>query len=562
MAAAAPFVKLLRQLSGARDDYRTGAFDITWEGGKASLFFVFGQPNHAVLDTGEGRHLEGQEALAGLVGDLPRQFQISPWRKEVVRTETLQCSLDDLMEPFAQLAGSASPAPPASDGAAPAATASGPEVDFGLEDFPLLPLGTTLWADAAASVVHLDVLVPSLPDALVVLTGSHLRAAGIVSHQRMVDAVWVDDETRCSGEQAIMNMMAAGQGTISGYRLETTGFTEALPMLWRHPVAHRALPLAWIDPSGFTEDLENRRRDVAIIVTGPETHGVALWVDGALLAVYSERERQPTASRERLLDLLRTPGARLTLRQPADGERPGNLPETSFHAFVAPVMAGTAAEPDGSTALAASPPPLDVPPAVEPGPPDAPGEDGEEMAESASGAAGTEPLGAPTAVDAASRAGDAPSRDGEDEEEDDVPRWTSAASLSWTEDAVSSASPGSAETTPDEGAGGAVRDDSGEPSAPSPPADEPRGWEAEDEAEGTDFDGVKKDLTQILTLWLGSESAAAASELIERTRPTVGDIMTTIDAIAALPLPGHEPSVIQAMAREMRFHAAEYLSGV
>jgi len=81
MATAAPFVKLLRQLATAKDDYRTGALDITWDGGKATLFLVFGQPNHAVFDNAGGQHLEGTEALAALVYQLPPLFQLSPWRK-------------------------------------------------------------------------------------------------------------------------------------------------------------------------------------------------------------------------------------------------------------------------------------------------------------------------------------------------------------------------------------------------------------------------------------------------------------------------------------------------
>jgi hypothetical protein len=38
--------------------------------------------------------------------------------------------------------------------------------------------------------------------------------------------------------------------------------------------------------------------------------------------------------------------------------------------------------------------------------------------------------------------------------------------------------------------------------------------------------------------------------------------MATIDAIKGVELPGQESSVVQAMAREMHYHAAEYLSGL
>jgi hypothetical protein len=270
MATAAPFVKLLRQLASAKDDYRTGALDITWVGGRASLFLVFGQPNHAVAEVG-GRRLEGVEALAALVTQLPPRFELSPWRKEVVRTETLNCTLDELMEPFAQLAGAASPGnvpPSGSAGSGGAGGGSAPETDFGLADFPLLPLGPSLWSDASASVVHLDVLIPNLPDALIVLTGPKLRAAAIVVRHQLIDAVWVDEEDRMVGEAAAMAVMGARDGSVSGYRLETPKLAEALTMLWRCRAVYREMPASWVNADNLLQDLEGRRRDSAIVVTG------------------------------------------------------------------------------------------------------------------------------------------------------------------------------------------------------------------------------------------------------------------------------------------------------
>ena len=220
MATAASFVKLLRQLAEAKDDYLTGALDISWDGGKATLFLVFGQPNHAVLETFGGERLEGPDALTALTRQLPPRFQLSAWRKEVVRAETLTCTLDELMAPFAQRAGAGVAGAGDPGGHRHRRRAALGEPDFGLADFPLLPLGPSLWAEASAGVVHLDVLVPSLPDALVVLTGPRLRAAAVVVRQQLIDAVWVDEEERTMGEAAAMALMGARQGTVSGYRLE------------------------------------------------------------------------------------------------------------------------------------------------------------------------------------------------------------------------------------------------------------------------------------------------------------------------------------------------------
>jgi len=336
MATVAPFVKLLRQLASAKDDYRTGALDITWVGGRASLFLVFGQPNHAVAEVG-GRHLEGVEALAALVTQLPPRFELSPWRKEVVRTETLSCTLDELMEPFAQLAGAAPAGDVPTAGSAGSRADDGgpaPEPDFGLADFPLLPLGPSLWSDASASVVHLDVLIPSLPDALIVLTGPKLRAAAIVVRQQLIDAVWVDEEDRMVGEAAAVALMGARDGSVSGYRLETPRLAEALTMLWRCRAVYREMPASWVNAANLLEDLEGRRRDSAIVVTGG-VRGVALVAGGKLLGVYTEIDRQPVASPERLTELLRHPRARVTLRQSPEERQINHFPETAYHAFVA-----------------------------------------------------------------------------------------------------------------------------------------------------------------------------------------------------------------------------------
>ena len=80
MATAAPFVKLLRQLSSAKDEYRSGALDITWDGSKATLFFVFGQPNHATYESEGETTLEGPDALAALLHNLPQNILVNDLR--------------------------------------------------------------------------------------------------------------------------------------------------------------------------------------------------------------------------------------------------------------------------------------------------------------------------------------------------------------------------------------------------------------------------------------------------------------------------------------------------
>ncbi len=714
MGTAAPFVKLLRQLASAKDDYRTGALDITWDGGRASLFLVFGQPNHAVLEAG-GRRLEGAEALAALVTQLPPRFELSPWRKEMVRTESLSCTLDELMEPFAQLAGAASPgdvSPPGSGGSGATDGGSAPETDFGLADFPLLPLGPSLWADASASVVHLDVLIPSLPDTLVVLTGPKLRAAAVVVRQQVIDAVWVDEEDRMVGEAAAMALMGARDGSVSGYRLETPKLAEALTMLWRCRAVFREMPASWVNADSLLEDLEGRRRDSAIVVTGG-VRGVALVAGGELLGVYSETDRQPVASPGRLAELLRDPRARVTLRQSPEERQINHFPETAYHAFVedateapAPLSEALAAitsyarhatsadiaiDPTGPAAAAQEPeltaeePELtaeetgfaveeaeiaaqepefaaEEPELTAEGPqfaaqepelaaeePELSSEEPElsaeeprfaeepEAAEAAASAA--QPPPAPLVVPAklvmpadlmvsaqvrapadpvAAQPATHPHPMAESEpaslmkragptdlitsSERPAPAEWRAAPTSDHPEPSSEAAPVAWPALPVESVptvpvdlGGASGDPAWPPipltdaqeeegtltawgqtysqapatsAAPTFPAQFPQfesspALEALAAADASaDFEGMKADLIQIGSLWLGTDGVAPVAEMIRRTRPSIQDVMATIEAIKHIALPGFETSVVQAMAREMHYHAAEYLSGL
>jgi hypothetical protein len=642
-----------------------------------------------------GRHLEGVEALAALVTQLPPRFELSPWRKEVVRTETLSCTLDDLMEPFAQLTGAAPAGDVPTSGSVGSRADDGgpaPETDFGLADFPLLPLGPSLWSDAAASVVHLDVLIPSLPDALIVLTGPKLRAAAIVVRQQLIDAVWVDEEDRMVGEAAAVALMGARDGSVSGYRLETPRLAEALTMLWRCRAVYREMPASWVNAANLLEDLEGRRRDSAIVVTGG-VRGVALVAGGKLLGVYTEIDRQPVASPERLTELLRHPRARVTLRQSPEERQINHFPETAYHAFVAdateapaPLSEVLAAITTSSRYAASAPPATDPSGSVaatpeleltaeepeeaaaeepeeaaaeEPGPdveaggfgaeaPELAAEESELAAEESELAAeapelaaveppfaveepqfATEPadlmvsaqVGAPAdpmAAQLTAHANPMTSSEPPSPIEQAGPPDLMTSSER-TAPAEERAAPPTERGTPSSepapmtwfappvepvptvpvdlgGASGdpawppipltAVDEEAGTLSAwgqtysqaPAPSASAsaaPQGppqfpqfdfspaLEALEAADASaDFEGMKADLIQIGALWLGTDGVAPVAEMLRRTRPSIQDVMATIEAIKHVALPGFETSVVQAMAREMHYHAAEYLSGL
>jgi hypothetical protein len=637
MATAAPFVKLLRQLSNARDEYRSGALDLIWDGGHSSLFLVFGQPNHATFSSDDGESLEGSAALTALLNNLPRKFTVSPWRKEVTRDGTLKLSLDELMEPFAELAGSSMPEPEASDEASVSEAlqvGSGYDVEFsfGLDDFPLLPAGEAMFSDAAVNVVHLDLLLPKLPPSLIVLTGPKLRAAAVVVNGQLIDAVWVDDQAKAAGEGAAMAIMGAHQGRLSGYKLENSRVAEALTMLWRCPSRYNDLSLEWLDVNGFLERLVQEKRDCALLVNGPDP-GVALFIGGELVAAYSMEQREPTASIDIVAKLLSGAGTLSILQRSGDKPIGRSISESDYH--VRPASTPPApAEPEPTVSfedVAAELVPehaADFSPGTEHQPagqeqpmPDwmvaheeaaaeasAPSDAALEVVqEPALEAAAPPPAEAPTeapiefvpqaAVDEAAAEPETDA-DTEDEYEGTVsldafmhlgetqpetepePASEPAAAPEPEPAAMQEPEPAAApepepvaEAAPPSEAPAATWSVVESPSTtPQPPvllggfsgfeaASEPQAAEPQSPP-GLDFDAIRNDLIQIGVLWLGEKDVAVVSEMIRSTDPTVEAFVATIDAIKAMSVVGHDPSVIRAMAREMHYHAAEYLSGV
>lgn len=341
----------------------------------ATFYFVFGQPHHLVVSSEMGEPQEGDEALAQLIHQLPPAFTIEPWRKELTRTKTLTCSLDELMEPFAELAGARSPSAVGNASAEARDDAEDGSVNaelppFDLESFPLLPLGQTLWSDAAANVVHLDVLIPKLPPSIIVLTGDRLRAAALVNHGHIIDAVWVDNESKAVGETAAMALMGMREGTLSGYRIDSTDLPDALTLLWRGAVLHDNIRAGWLDPEPFLANLERHATDYAIRISG-DNPAVAFVYNGKFIAIYTQNDRIPTSSREAVHAALANPSATITLL----GHAPvgiGDHPETDdlFQPYPETEMRDedtTSPEPAYTAAVLETPSPLYEPEHVDDG---------------------------------------------------------------------------------------------------------------------------------------------------------------------------------------------------
>jgi hypothetical protein len=408
------------------------------------------------------------------------------------------------------------------------------------------------------------------------------------------------------------------------------------------------MPASWVNTDSLLMDLEGRNGDAAILISGG-VHGVALVAGGALVGVYTETERQPVASLERLAALLRAPGARVTLRQNPEEMPVDQMPETAYHAFVEaagetptllrePVTARPAPERNGIVPSITLPVAESAPPPV-----DAPAPFGEPETQPEAWAAPSDPV--PEAWSAPSEAvpetwappsGPAPEAwAGPSDLAPDT--WTAPPSEaaptipSWSTAPLEPDGP-SLPADPDAPLHSEAPDGLEPPTGPSPstvpflavvpnepPPAEPGGpagdpsvatdwspsplddlqevgapltpWSGVYQvpaagegapgpaqfadfatsqglddlggpAPGPDFDTVKADLIQIGALWLGTDGVGPIAEMLQRARPTIADVMATIDSIKNVALPGFEPSVVQAMAREMYYHAAEYLSGL
>ncbi|MGA7989058.1 MAG: hypothetical protein WCB51_11745, partial [Candidatus Dormiibacterota bacterium] len=340
MATAAPHVKLLRQLASAKDDYLSGAFDISWDGAKATLYLVFGRPSHAVFDTDQAQ-IEGEAAIDALLAELPRTFVVSDWRRAMSPHETLSISIDELAGPFVRLAGSYAD-DPISDEEPEwwSSDDSSPDLAFGLADFPLLPGGRPLWAETSPENVNLAERLAELPPSILILTGAKLRAAAVVSGGDIIDAVWIDDEDQARGEAAGMAILGATKGSLAGYALDDPRVAEALTMLWRLPRAVDGIEMAWLDPASMLAAFRADGLDRVLVIDAP-VRGIALFSRGGLVAVYSETQRSAVASPERLRSLLSQVRGRLTVMErkprPVAAGAAQTIPSAvDFFAVVAP----------------------------------------------------------------------------------------------------------------------------------------------------------------------------------------------------------------------------------
>jgi hypothetical protein len=591
---------MLREISAAGKRERSGALDVEWEGARATFFFMFGHPSHLVFEAADGRKLDGADALDALVDQLPTDFRVAPWRRARVTADTLHCSADDLRGLFQPPAGPDSnghsagphpagaaapdgelqPVPEALQPVAPAPPTATEQPQFGFNDFPLLPLGTVLWSDAASNVFNLDSVVPHLRDSLLVLHGQTCQAAALIAGGAIVDAVWVNATVGLLDQEAARALMSSTEGTLTAYRIDDPRLVSALPMLWRAPRLGAALPTAWLYTDDFVAEVRTSGRSCGLLVKSADS-GAALFDRGELVAVYTAEHRLPVTSKAALRSLLHAPGALVqVIGQPgpytaADelADEPSAAAATAAEVTTSPP---TPADPVPDTAMQTAPDEAaaaDEPTTAEaemaetdatpPSTVDAKADsgsrrpvddaiantDGLALIEPSSNGAGVSMNGASaaTATDEPTRADDVLAN-GEDPQPSSQPASEPVADRAPFEPPVFTIGSRSPERVPE--LTEMDRVDARQAREFVPPRVD------------VDIDALRGELTAIAVAWLGADDAAPVASAIGATRPGVDDFVLSIAAIAAMEIPGHETAVVRAMAREMHFRASEVLCGV
>src|SRR5450631_1589764 len=439
---------------------------------------------------------------------------------------------------------------------------------FGLDEFPCLPLGAALWSDEIANVTNLSAVVPRMPNSLLVLTSAKARAAAVVTDGTIVDAVWVSAHEGLLGDDAAQALMKADEGTLTAYMSDDPRLAAVLPLLWRWPRIGPSLPTAWLHTDDLVAEMRTSRRTCALLVASADP-GMALFNDGALVGAFTTAHPWPGKSIASLWNLLHTPGSRVTVigdsgpaaaAEPTDDEPPAaTAPRRPSRVTAARrAAAATAAAESATTPIVEEPTSVTV---VEEPTAAMPVEEPE--------AAADHVLSVGAGVDEPS----APEAGGEATAELDADAGVSTPALvaDVTPQAVSDDLLIAEVTESDAEVDEPLIAAFGEHSDGAEAAMEPTGMDSVEAREAGEFvaprldidiDALRAELIGIAVTWLGADDAALVVSAIRSARAGVDDFVSTIAAIGAMEIPGHESAVVRAMGREMHFRASEVLCGV
>ena len=439
---------------------------------------------------------------------------------------------------------------------------------FGFDDFPCLPLGAALWSDEIANVSNLKAVVPRMPNSLLVLTGAAARAAAVVTDGTIVDAVWVSAHEGLVGDDAAHALMKSDTGTLTAYVSEDAHLASVLPMLWRWPRLGPSLPAAWLHTDDLVAEMRTSGRTCALLVASADP-GVALFRSGSLVGAFTTAHPWPGKSIAALWNLLHSPGARVTVigdagpaatAEPTDDEPQVVTARRRPSRVTAARRAAAATAAEEPAAVTAVEEPAAAPIVEEP--------TAAMAVEEPEATADHEPsVGAGIDEPSVAEAGGETIAELDGDAAVSIPALVADETPQAVSDDLVIAEVTGSDAEVDEPLIAAFGEHSDGAEAAMEPTDMER-VEAREASEfvaprlDIDIDALRTELIEIAVTWLGSDDAALVVSAIRSARAGVDDFVSTIAAIGAMEIPGHERAVVRAMGREMHFRASEVLCGV
>ena len=315
------YKKAIKIVAEAEDLARTGA--LLLGDGDAYIYFMWGQPVHAVFREEDGTLLEGDRALSQIAAALASAAKISWKSNEVIQQHSLRCSSQEIIDTLKRMgdaqstpsqdvkSDSASTAPSLSDVWTGEERRSAAKLRYTFENFPVIPTGPPLWADVPTNVIHLDVLLGSMPLVLVTYDAPGVKGVGIVLNHELSDALLVEQATMMVGKEAWDALMTREDGTVSAYEIEED-LAQAIPTLWRCRVIYRDLDTRWVNAEDMLRKYGLGMGDRGVVVHAKGASGVALFQGGSIAGVYTSTSTVPARSLAPLLPLF-GPGAEGTV---------------------------------------------------------------------------------------------------------------------------------------------------------------------------------------------------------------------------------------------------------
>jgi hypothetical protein len=353
--------------------------------------------------------------------------------------------------------------------------------------------------------------------------------------------------------------MKSDTGTLTAYVSEDARLASVLPMLWRWPRLGPSLPAAWLHTDDLVAEMRTSGRTCALLVASADP-GVALFRSGSLVGAFTTAHPWPGKSIAALWNLLHSPGARVTVigdagpaatAEPTDDEPQAVTARRRPSRVTAARRAAAAAAAEEAAAVTAVEEPTAAMAVEEP-----------------EATADHEPsVGAGIDEPSVAEAGGETTAELDGDAAVSIPALVADETPQAVSDDLVIAEVTGSDAEVDQPLIAAFGENSDGADAAMEPTDMER-VEAREAGEfvaprlDIDIDALRAELIGIAVTWLGADDAALVVSAIRSARAGVDDFVSTIAAIGAMEIPGHERAVVRAMGREMHFRASEVLCGV